>query len=259
MSAQPLPTRTEHAPERSACQRYTVLLPGIPVSSNRGALGWSTVALIETDGLRILFDTGSYGDRSQLLERFQALSLDPQALDAVFISHLHYDHCQNIDLFQNAPIFVSERELRYVLDAEYRERHDPYVPTTTILDQKDRFRTVLDGSEIFPDVRVVALPGHTPGQCGLFLAREKILVAGDGVKNAWEFANRVAPPTFFSRSAALDNYEWARVNAIEILPGHDRPFRLQKDGTPTYLTAAADVRLMFYPDPVLEPQEIRLA
>ena len=117
-------------------QRYTILLPGIPVSSNRGALGWSTVALIETGGLRILFDTGSYGDRSLLIERLQALPLDPQALDAVFISHLHYDHCQNIDLFGNVPLLVSERELRYVLDGEYRERRDPYVPATTILESE---------------------------------------------------------------------------------------------------------------------------
>ena len=71
-----------------------------------------------------------------MIERLQALPLDPQALDAVFISHLHYDHCQNIDLFGNVPLLVSERELRYVLDGEYRERRDPYVPATTILESE---------------------------------------------------------------------------------------------------------------------------
>ena len=103
MQKQATPIDPEGAADRSR-QRYTILLPGIPVSSTRGALGWSTVALIETGGLRILFDTGSYGDRSLLIERL--LSLDPQALDAVFISHLHYDHCQNIDLFADIPLFA---------------------------------------------------------------------------------------------------------------------------------------------------------
>jgi glyoxylase-like metal-dependent hydrolase (beta-lactamase superfamily II) len=258
MQKQPTPTDAEGAAARSR-QRYTILLPGIPVSSNRGALGWSTVALVESGGLRILFDTGSHGDRSLLIERLQALSIDPQALDAVFISHLHYDHCQYIDLFADIPLFVSERELSYVLEGEYRERRDPYVPATTILSLKDRFQTVLDGSELFPGVRVVALPGHTPGQAGLFLSREKILIAGDGVKNAWEFANRMAPPAFFSQTAALNNYDWVRAHAVEIVPGHDRPFRLKADGTTAYLAAAADVTLTFFPDPGLEPKAVRLS
>ncbi|MEE4113463.1 MAG: hypothetical protein V2I40_11660 [Desulfobacteraceae bacterium] len=133
------------------------------------------------------------------------------------------------------------------------------MPATTILSLKDRFKTVLDGSALFPDVRVVALPGHTPGQAGLFLSRERMLLAGDGVKNAWEFANRTAPPAFFSQAAALSNYDWVMANATEIVPGHDRPFRLQADGTPVYLTAAADVTLTFFPGPGLEPKAFRLS
>ena len=107
-------------------------------------------------------------------------------------------------------------------------------------------------------MHVVALPGHTPGQAGLFLSREKILMAGDGVKNAWEFANGVAPPAFYSQTAALDNYDWVRANAAEIVPGHDRPFRLQADGTPAYISAAADVTLTLFPGPGLDPKEVRL-
>jgi hypothetical protein len=68
----------------------------------------------------------------------------------------------------------------------------------------------------------------------------------------------MAPPAFFSQAAALNNYDWVRAHAVEIVPGHDRPFRLQADGTTTYLTAAADVTLTFFPDPGLDPKAIRL-
>jgi hypothetical protein len=48
-------------------------------------------------------------------------------------------------------------------------------------------------------------------------------------------------------------------NATEIVPGHDRPFRLQADGTPAYLTAAAEVTLTFFPGPGLNPKAVRLS
>lgn len=46
--------------------------------------------LIEVDGKRVLFDTGSSG--TVLLHNFERLGVDPGTLDAVVISHAHYDH-----------------------------------------------------------------------------------------------------------------------------------------------------------------------
>lgn len=247
-------------PPTTACttdqaeQRYTILLPGIPVSADRGALGWCTVALVESAGKRILFDTGSCGDRGLLLQRLGELALAPGALDAVFVSHLHFDHCLNMELFQEVPILVTERELRYVLDGEYAQCRDPYVPAAAIHHLRGRLQPVGDGHEIFPGVKVVALPGHTPGLAGLFLARDNILLAADGIKNAWEFVNHQAPPTFGSPQGALKSYDWAKAHAAEIVPGHDRPFRLNADGRIAYLAEAAPVRLTLFPDPAKGPR-----
>lgn len=222
---------------------YTIVLQGVPVTSDRGALGWCTVSLIETEGKRILFDTGSCGDRVLLLQRLREMGIGKKAIDAVFISHLHYDHCQNIELFQDVPIYVNERELSYVLDGEFERLQDPFVPFTTIRHLRKCFQLVHDGSEIFTGLKVVALPGHTPGLSGLFFSEEKILFAGDGVKNAWEFINIVGPSAFYCQKAALKNYDWVRANALEIVPGHDRPFKLLPDGSITCLTGAASVKL----------------
>jgi 7,8-dihydropterin-6-yl-methyl-4-(beta-D-ribofuranosyl)aminobenzene 5'-phosphate synthase len=52
--------------------------------------GWGFACLIEGPEKRILFDTG--GDGEILLENMQRLGLDPGALDAVVLSHIHADH-----------------------------------------------------------------------------------------------------------------------------------------------------------------------
>lgn len=52
---------------------------------------WGFACLIETDdGNRLLFDTGAKG--SILLDNMAKLSLAPQTIPSVFISHAHWDH-----------------------------------------------------------------------------------------------------------------------------------------------------------------------
>lgn len=46
--------------------------------------------LIETEGKRLLFDTGQSG--TVLMHNLELLNIDPVTLDAVAISHAHYDH-----------------------------------------------------------------------------------------------------------------------------------------------------------------------
>jgi 7,8-dihydropterin-6-yl-methyl-4-(beta-D-ribofuranosyl)aminobenzene 5'-phosphate synthase len=46
--------------------------------------------LIETEGRRVLFDTGQSG--TVLLHNLKLLDVDPATIDAVAISHAHYDH-----------------------------------------------------------------------------------------------------------------------------------------------------------------------
>jgi 7,8-dihydropterin-6-yl-methyl-4-(beta-D-ribofuranosyl)aminobenzene 5'-phosphate synthase len=53
--------------------------------------GWGFSCLVEVNGMsRILFDTGA--DGPTLLRNMKQLGLDPNAIDAVFISHGHFDH-----------------------------------------------------------------------------------------------------------------------------------------------------------------------
>jgi 7,8-dihydropterin-6-yl-methyl-4-(beta-D-ribofuranosyl)aminobenzene 5'-phosphate synthase len=70
--------------------------------------------LVETNGQRILFDTGQSG--TVLVHNLKLLDIDPATIDAVAISHAHYDHTgglpallphlrSGIPLFANADIF----------------------------------------------------------------------------------------------------------------------------------------------------------
>jgi len=52
--------------------------------------GWGFAAVVDAGGKRILFDTGP--DPKALTHNLAALGIDPASVDAVFISHDHWDH-----------------------------------------------------------------------------------------------------------------------------------------------------------------------
>lgn len=235
---------------------YDIILPGVPVSSRRGALGWCNVVLLRRAGQTILFDTGSYGDRGPMLARLAALGVAPEQVDLVFASHFHYDHVANAEIF-SCPILVSAVEWRYVTERGYLGSNDPFVPRALVPFVKDRIRTVAEGDELAPGLKVVVLPGHTPGTAGLLLSDDGVLLASDAIKNAWDFIRGEPPPAFFSRETAPANYRRIRELADVIVPGHDRPFRLGADGAVEYVSSAS-VTIDLYAQPAADPRPLTL-
>ena len=69
--------------------------------------GWGFACLVETAGQALLFDTGAKGDI--LLGNMELLGIDPLAIDAVFISHGHWDHIGGLADFLHihpVPVFL---------------------------------------------------------------------------------------------------------------------------------------------------------
>jgi glyoxylase-like metal-dependent hydrolase (beta-lactamase superfamily II) len=236
---------------------YQILMPGIPVSSPRGALGWCNVVLITSDGRNILFDTGSYGDRSFLLEQLQKQDLTTGDIDLVFVSHFHYDHIVNAELFNTAEILISDSDYRYAVEGGFETSRDPYVPITHIASLKDQLTTVSDGQHIAEGLKAVSLPGHTPGNMGLLLEEEGVILTGDAVKNGWDWVRNTAPPSFYSQEASLESYKKVKSLAEVVVPGHDRPFRWLGDDKIQYLEHhSAEINL--YGDPYGDIKKLTL-
>ena len=227
--------------------KYEIIMPAIGASSNRGALGWCNISVIYAAGKTILFDTGSNDDREEFWAELKKMDLAVKDIDAVFISHLHYDHCCNIELFDHAEIFVSARELEYVLSDEYKNYKDPYVPYATVKYFENRFKTFSEGEELAPGVKTIALPGHTPGVSGLVLVEERVVFTGDAVKNAYDYTHKIPPYAIYDGKLGLESYKKIPPVADVIVPGHGRPFTTIH-GKIQYVGESKPIDIKVYPN-----------
>ena len=75
------------------------IVSGFPYKPEKGCFGFASCILIR-DSKNILFDTGGYNVRSVIKSYLNDI-------DCVVISHLHFDHCSNLDLFieKKIPIY----------------------------------------------------------------------------------------------------------------------------------------------------------
>src|ERR1035438_560074 len=74
-----------------------MLLSGFPGKSSRDYLGWSGCYLVITaSGRRLLFDTAGYNERATVINSLAKLSVAPEDVDFVVLSHLHFDRAAKI-------------------------------------------------------------------------------------------------------------------------------------------------------------------
>ncbi|MEM7496550.1 MAG: MBL fold metallo-hydrolase [Pseudomonadota bacterium] len=209
--------------------RYDVLVTGNNLKLGDDFLGISSVVLVEARGRRLLVDAGGPTTRGSLRKALAARGLDGSEIDAVMLTHLHFDHVYNIDLFPRARLLVPEAELAY---AAAPHAADDFVPDWILPRLEARGYETLLAGQLEAGVEAIAAPGHTPGLHALRLATDAgaVLLASDAIKYPKEIMARASDLEFAApgtATATIDRLlEWPE----RIVPGHFPELHRKGDG-----------------------------
>lgn len=240
-----------------------ILCCGNGINFQQGDLALSGVFLItaENDGhqVRMIVDTGHVGMRRNILEALVHAGVTADDIDYVALTHLHWDHVQNVDLFPNATIVLSSDELASVQTATARDLVTP-AWTRHLLDGR-RVVGVEAGDELVPGVEFVDAAGHTAGSLAfsMMVDGRRAVITGDALPWAEVGRQEQSALVFWNLERSQDTIHRLVELADVIYPGHDRPFRLV-DGEIVYelpymmtmFGASADTPgLTFGPPPIL--------
>lgn len=201
-----------------------VLLVGASRTTPSGNATLATVVLIRAGTQLILVDTAGYNQRLALETSLRGRGLATSDITHVVLTHLHWDHCLNYDLFPDATFIVSRQEVASAVELPRRDRATPHF-IDRILDQLSTIQLVDDGVEVAPQVECWATPGHTAGHLAVTVptARGLAVVAGDAVPDLGSIGTGSPRLVFFDSSAAVASLTRIVEAAHIIVPGHDAP------------------------------------
>jgi len=107
-----------------------------------------------------------------LTSQLRKLNLAPEDIDYVGVSHGHFDHTGNVNLFSNAQLIIQKAEYEFYATPD---RARAYHMEPKLIDYfltgrgRDNVRKLEGDTDIFGDgsVTALSLPGHTPGHMAL--------------------------------------------------------------------------------------------
>jgi hydroxyacylglutathione hydrolase len=191
------------------------------------------VYLIRSGQENVLVDTSTRHARRRILRQV------PEKLDAIFITHAHRDHAGSMHAVAEAtgaPVWGSEQDADALegkgpepIPAEHRNHPVNRMFAGWWRDKHPVSRRLREGEQV-AGFEVIAFPGHTPGQIGLWRESDRTVICADVMRsvNVWTGLPQVGEmPKLFTCDVAEARRSIWKLAALEprtVCFGHGRPF-----------------------------------
>lgn len=186
----------------------------------------------DRDGL-MLVDSSSAGCSSRILQAIDAIGRRPEELHTIFATHYHHDHTGNVEALQRhtpAALAVHTEDAPYVDGRRQWELMHGALARLPFRPRPKRYalnvaRELREGDviDVAGGLEVIHLPGHTPGNSGLYSKALGIVFTGDALMNTLGLRQPLRVSTHDPEQARASVRKLAQYDFEHALPGHGHP------------------------------------
>lgn len=193
---------------------------------------------IKAGDIELLVDVGTYSPsmafengHNNYKEAFfrrvnEIIQKKKNKLDAIILTHMHWDHASGItDISDKIPIIVQKLEVKYSLKPGIeQEKFYDFLCSKQYVEAK-RYELIDGDYKINEFLKIIHLPGHTPGSQGLVIEGGvvKILIAGDTVPlfENWYSATKHINNICYDEKQYYNSFD--KISSINpvVIPSHD--------------------------------------
>ena len=145
-----------------------------------------------------------------LTHQLAELKLTPSDVSKVILSHAHFDHAGNCNLFTTSQFIVQRAELDAMFGPDFA--HFGYIPSLYEALRTSNVQRVEGDLDLYGDqsIRLISTPGHTPGHMSLLLRLREtgsIILAADVAHYAFNLEQHIVPDMNSSKEQSLRSME----------------------------------------------------
>ncbi|MBT3642835.1 MBL fold metallo-hydrolase [archaeon] len=169
-----------------------------------------------TKPLPMVIDTSAPEAKAHIKEQIESI-IPLERIELLLLTHLHYDHCGNAELFSNAKIYASSEELE-----DFKKTPEYFFFGKVPKEINESIKKANPFPKKIQDLEVLEVPGHTKGSIALLDKKRKLLFSGDtlfqnGIGRT-DFPNSVPEKMDDSLQKLLN---LVKEDGYELMPGHD--------------------------------------
>lgn len=165
-----------------------------------------------------LVDPGLIMQGAPLIGAMRELGVDPNEVQDVILTHLHFDHAEGLAGWPMRRTYVHRLET----EAPYAQIVSGVLEMANL--------EILEGEEgeIEPGLRWILTPGHSDGLISLLIETDDglVVIASDCVGPLPEYFERMELPADFGPERDQLLEQWRRIREFEphmVIPGHNPP------------------------------------